>query len=119
VLTSTFLVNNTGYGERVSTSGWEDDRTGSSKRFCYRKIVYMLKGPSRQCRTGLKNTLRNLKDFLGKRHRRVSPGVILSVSSLHLITFFRNSAGRIVILFEKKGGVGNGFDCDNSMASKV
>jgi len=39
VWTSTFLVDNTGYGERVSTKGWEDDRTGSSKIFCPRKIV--------------------------------------------------------------------------------
>jgi hypothetical protein len=39
VCTSTFLVNNTGYGARVSTSGWEDDRTGSSKIFSTRKII--------------------------------------------------------------------------------
>ncbi len=41
VCTLTFLVNNTGYGERVSTSGWEDDRTGSSKIFLQKKFVML------------------------------------------------------------------------------
>ncbi len=39
VCTLTFLVNNTGYGERVSTSDWEDDRTGSSKIFLQKNLL--------------------------------------------------------------------------------